>query len=120
MKWRLWEGYDNIQAALGEEPLSLLCLERLRDTMATKEMIVKFQLATLLTRGSLGKTPQTIRCTRAYSADPGLTITHTHTSARTQRRAPGRWGENEIRFGERSLIEGSESMAGWGLRETRE
>lgn len=32
----------------------------------------------------------------------------------------GGGGENEIRFRERSLIEGSESMVGWRLRETRE
>lgn len=32
----------------------------------------------------------------------------------------GRGGEREIRFRERSLIEGSQSMASQGLRETRE
>lgn len=41
-------------------------------------MIIKSQLATLLTSVGLGKTPQIIRRPRASSGDPGLAIAQTH------------------------------------------
>lgn len=77
-------------------------------------MIINSQLATLLTIVSLGKTPQTIQSSRANSRDPGLAITHGYKAALLGGGGVG------IRFRERSLIEGSESIVGWGLRETRE
>lgn len=80
-------------------------------------MIIKSQLATLLTSVSLGKTPQTILSPRVSSGDPGLTIAQTHMDTKLRS-----WevGGDEIRFRERSLIEGSESIASLGLHETRE
>lgn len=79
-------------------------------------MQIKSQLARLLTIVSLGKTPQTIRSTHV---GPGLTIAQTHKRTDTNPRSC-ELGEGRDRFRERSLIEGSESMDGWGLRETRE
>lgn len=82
-------------------------------------MVLKSQLATLLTSVSLGNTPRTIRSPHAYSVGPGLTITQTHTHKRTDTN-PHSWEGGGRSDSERSLIEGSESMAGWGLRETCE
>lgn len=81
-------------------------------------MIIKSQLATLLTSVSLDKTPQTIQAHAPVQGTPDLQLLQ-HT--RIQSRTPGRWGRgDEIRFRERSLIEGSESIAGLGRHETRE
>lgn len=85
-------------------------------------MVIKSQLATLLTSVSLGKTPQTIRSTHAYSVGPGLTVTRTHTSARIQIHAPGRWGgggcgRDQI---QREITDWGQQIDGWGFCETSE